>query len=34
MEKEGLGATGLLLKGVGGSTSSQVQIPPPMFDFS
>ena len=28
MEEEGLGETGLLLKGLGGSTSSQIWIPP------
>lgn len=33
-EEEGLGATGLLLKGIEGFTSSQVQIPPTMFPFA
>jgi hypothetical protein len=33
MEQEGLGATDLLLKGLGGSTSSQVSILPPAFPF-
>ena len=33
MVEEGLGAAGLMLKGLGGSTS-QVQLSPPMFSFS
>ena len=34
MWREGLGATGLLLKGLRGSTSSQVQILPPVLPLS
>jgi hypothetical protein len=34
MEEEGLETTGSLLKGLGGSTSSQVWIPPPMLPSS
>jgi hypothetical protein len=34
MEEEGLGATDLLLKGLGGSTSSQTGFLPPVFPLT
>jgi hypothetical protein len=34
VEEKGLGETGPQLKGLGGLTSSQIQISPPVFLFS